>query len=576
MNETSKASFWQRYHKPIWISLALLALATASLLTYILFFRNTAAPELPYLGDLRVRIEAPQESTSGSEVLYRITLLNQSNVKLTNLKAEVFYPRGFTFLNSSPDRRDSLEEARNFALPELERGEQYELAIIGRLEGSVQDLKLFQVRVHYVPQNFRSPFAAESRAVTLILAPQLTLRLVAPPSLVSGQTANFEMQITNLSSSSFAEVVVRATFPGKFEFRSANPPPLRDSPYEWTIGSLEAREAKTIAVTGRLTGNPGEESFTEAELFLKDSEGELISAGRSFGFTQILASPLRLVQKVSGGAGQELKDAVVSAGQTLRYELLYENTAPVVLRNVKLAVVFENPETVDATQLLSLEGQFQNGAVVFIPGSSPELLNVRPGAQGKFEFTIPVSSKLEERLQKNPEVRTRAEFTAQDFPEALSAGNPLDLKIGTKLSLTAEVKITGGANPPTAGAPTTYKIELLVTNSVNDVADAEFLATIPRAETGFDPESLTPPDERDNLTFSPAAGTLRWQMNKLFAFSGSFHAARKLSFRLTASPGPSDFNNLPVLLKDLQVLGTDEFTGAKVVSNKIENLSAPR
>lgn len=567
IEESIKLSFWQRYKKVFWWSLIGLAVLTAALVVYILFFRSVEQTPT-YQGDVKVELKAPEESASGSEAAYEIMVKNLSNSRLLSLNLEIFYPRGFTFIDSTPDLPP--EDLRRFAFADLSPGEEDKLVIVGRLEGSVQEIKTMSLKLHYIPENFRSAFVAEASASTMILAPDLALKVFAPPRLVSGQTITYEFKITNFSSRSFSDLLLKVSYPEKFAPSSdGTSPPGRTTGEgaEWMINNLAVGETKNIIAIGRISAVPGTESFAQAELFLKDSDGDLVSAGRSYAFTEVGSSPLLLAHRLLG------EPTGFVAGKVLKYEVTYQNNGEVVLNNLAISVVFENPAVFDLSKLSAPTGQLKGGTALFwVPPPVPTLLNLNPGAGGKFEFSVPVASDLEAKLQKNPVARTRVEFFSKELKDPI-VGNVLEYKIQTQVHVMAQALIIGGQNPPAAGAETVYRVDLEVTNSVNDLRDAELQAVIPGIESVFVHESLSPQEEQANVEFTPVAGILRWRLGKVFALAGAFHEPRRLSFELKVTPQAGGFSSGVLLLRDIEVRGVDDFTNFEIVSNKIDSLT---
>ncbi len=539
----------KRYQKAIWISLITAAVLTAGLLVYILFFRTSPAPAPTFLGDAQLTITAPPQSPSGSEISYELVIKNSSNAKLTALTLEIFYPQGFEFIDSTPDSKES--SARTFSFSDLLPQKEHQLVIVGRLAGSLQEVKSLSAKLHYIPENFRSSFVTEASAATVVLAPDLSLRLLAPAHVVTSQTMTYEIKVQNLTSHPFTDLLLRLTLPEKFETLAKK---------ELAIASLGIGEAKAFLISGKILEEAGAESFAEIELLQKSSEGEpLLVVGRAFAFTQIRPSPLVLSHELLN----PLESIVM--GQKLRYAVTYENRGDVGLRNVGIAVVFSaeggspagrESEVFDFSQIETQTGQLVNKSLRFLPALNPELLIVPPKASGKFEFSILISKNLASRLQKNPVASSRVEFSAQEITEPLT-GNSLEYKIQSQVEVRAEASKLDGQ----------YEIKLLVSNTVNDLTEAELLATIPSGSAVFLTDTIEPLEERAQVSFTPGSGLLKWRLERIFAFTGSFHDARELSFRMTAGAEA-------LLLRDIQVTARDEFTGAKALSNKIESLTA--
>ncbi len=532
------------------------AFLTAALLSYVLFFRDSVSrPTLT--GDVRLIIEAPPDSPAGSELSYKISIENLSNVKLQNLNLEIFYPRGFTFIDSTPDSASSGESQaapRQFSFPDLEPNQKHQLVIVGQLSGIVQEIKVLSAKLHYVPENFRSTFIAESSATTQMSPSQLALNLAAPAHLVSGQTIAYEVQITNVAQRDFADVAVRLTYPDKFEFIEAEPSPLQDRNL-WALGSFAPGSSKKIKVAGKIFENPGAESFIQAEILIKDESNNLISAGRSFAFTKIRSSPLVLTHRLVSPT------QAILPGSELNYEIFYQNAGELGLNNVSIFVVLSDPRILELDRLSGEKVQVKNNAAVYFPAVVSELRVVNPGQKGTLRFTVPVSRDLTANLIKNPQFSSRVEFASQEFTEPI-VGNSLDYKIATQAKVAATATFLGENR---------YRVDLAVSNTVNDLEEAELRAAVPLVEASFVSESLIPIEEQPNVNYNQSAGILSWNLGTVFAFSGSFHEPRRLSFEIVLT---DEGAIKPVMLKEIQFTGVDQFTGSKIVSNRIESLSA--
>ena len=542
--DTDQISFWHRYQKGLWTVLVAGALTTAAVLVYIIFFRGQG-PVTPYQGDVQLTVSAVKELPSGSDVSYEINIKNLSNSKLQNLVLEVFYPRGFTFIDSTPDAPGLA--AREYTFADLLSGGGDKLVIVGNLEGTVQEIKTFSVKLHYVPENFRSSFVAEAQAVTAILAPNIDFSIKAPPHLITGQTITYEMTLENIATKPFSNLTVRLTYPEKFE---------KTGQEEWRIANLAIGERQTIKLSGRLLESSDRESLVSAELYLVDEAGEEVLSGRSFAFTQMRPPPLRITQTVSQAKGSVL------AGEGPAYQVAYENVSDTGLKSVRLRIVFVSPDP-RYLEVKSQRGQWQNNSLVFTAQLIPELLILSPGQRGQIEFPVTLLEKISSSGQKNPVIKSVVEFSSDEIPEAI-ASEALELKVATKLSLEARARVVSGANPPIAGSPTTYQVDLLVMNTVNDVENAILTASIPGLDSKLNEESIAPQTERANVAFSPTSGRFEWRVGEISAFTGSVQATRILSFELSTS----DLG----LLQAIQITGKDKFTGEEVVSNKLESL----
>ncbi len=556
--------FWGKYRRNIFIGLIALAVLTATMLAYVWFFRGSSGET--YQNDVTVRITAPEATPSGAEMTYLIEVSNNSNTTLTSASLELIYPRGFSFIDSTPDKQD--DAGRLFNLSDMPSGEKQNFAIVGRLDGNVQEIKTFTAKLHYIPKNFRSSFVAEANTLTNIEAPDVSLAVTAPPELIMGQLVEYAVKVRNLAAEPFTDLVLRLSLPRQFSVKTAVPEAkIESSEYaEWTLARLELGAEQQYTLIGNLTGGLGEEVFVTAELFRKSNSGELTSAGRAFAFTKVKPPPMTLSHQILQRPDPFLPD------QTLAYRVNYENLGTVGLNNVVITLFFETA-VFDMSKLKPGKGQLQNGnELTWIPARVSELLVVTPGERGSLDFTVDIDKNLAQKLQKNPRVKTRVEYSANELGTPL-VGNVLDYQIATQIHIDASARIVSGANPPAIGQSSTFEITFITTNTVNDVKEAVLLATIPAAQSSFAPESVSPAEEQAKVQFVPIAGRVQWDMNRIFALTGYFHDARELKFQISVTPSTGQSPSNLEILRDIQITGIDEFTGKPSASNKINSLT---
>ena len=552
-------NFYRRHTRSLWLSLITIAVAVGALLSYILFFRTVETPP-EYSGDVKLQIIAPEESVSGSQISYEIDIENLSSTKLTELNLEIFYPEGFDFLDSTPGASETGGPGRNFQLSDLPKNGKYKLVIVGLLKGNVQEIKSITAKLHYIPENFSSSFLASSDASTVMLPPEISMRVLAPTHLIAGQLIKYEIEISNVSIEDFENLALELSYPPGFSFGSASPAPTGGET-SWRLPTLTFGDTQKIVVEGRLTERPNEDVYISAELFT-DKDGDRLSAGRSYAFTRVLAAPIKLTHALRGGAG------TVLAGEDLEYEIGYENIGDVGLGNVTITMAFETP-VFDLLEAKSDTGQIRGNKMVWQPAAVPELRIVNPGQKGK--FTVRVQIKEEAALsQKNPVAQTRTEFRADTLTETL-AGDTLVFKVGTNITLDAQSQVISGPARPEIGQTTVYRITLRVANSVNDLENAQLTAVVPRTDTAFISSSVTPSGESTNLQYLPNSRSIIWKLGQIPAFSGRGPAARTVTFDLSIAPEASGFGSYS-LLKDIEVQGLDSFTNELVFSQKIRSI----
>lgn len=518
----TEPSFWQKYQRSIWFGLIALALLTAGLVAYLLFFRDTTpAPE--FVGDIRLAITAPEKLSSGSEISYALKIENLSNTTLTRQELEMFYPAGFTFVDSTPD--PASPGGRQFTFSDLAPGRETNITVVGRLEGALQEIKIFSAKLYYVPENFKSVFIAEGKAETTLLAPDLILTISAPTEAIVGQTVNYEVRIANVATRAFSDLVVRLQYPEKF---------ITEEAAEWRVPIVNVGQTAVKAIAGTLSGEPGRDSAIAAELFLKNAEGILVRSHKSVAFTALKAPPLALAARILP-EGQALQ-----VGREYILEIAYRNAGETGLTAVQIRASFESP-SLSALKISADKALVKNNIVSYLPATHPELAVVSPGTAGKFNLHFTLQDELVKTLQKNPVVLVRLEFESAEVGQPLG-GEPVERRVSSALDLSSTVKKTGD---------NIYAVNLIVSNTVNDIADAVLVAEIGNAASALSVNE-------NDATYNGVTGILRWQIGGIFPFAGSFHEPRRLTLAITADD--------PILLKNLKLVGKDQFTGVELTA----------
>src|SRR3989344_6935993 len=80
--------FWGTYRKSILTGLIAVAVLTAGLLIYVLFFRGAGSGE-EFKEDVEIALTAPEGTPSGAEMTYDIEIVNRANTTLTNVSLEL-------------------------------------------------------------------------------------------------------------------------------------------------------------------------------------------------------------------------------------------------------------------------------------------------------------------------------------------------------------------------------------------------------------------------------------------------------------------------------------------------------
>jgi hypothetical protein len=527
------------------------------LMVGMLWFLRNQNSGGPQTADVMLSINGPADLASGNEAEYEITYTNAENSDLTNVTLEVFYPANFKFVSAEP--KASSANGQRFNLPLLRQGESGEVKVRGKISGGTGELKEIRAKLNFGLSNFSSTFNVETKFTTTLKAPELEMEITGPIDVTNGQTNTFTINYKNVSGREFENTAVELAYPEGFKFSSSLPAPTKNQNY-WGLGRMAVGATGKIEVTGNFVGDPGSEMQVTGDLgqVLNGGLAPQIHASASF---KIQASSLTLTQEAN-------PSEIVLPGEAVNYTLQYANYGSTGQSNVVIAVTLDGA-MLDLGKLRVNDGIVTGNIVTWKSATVSNLSLISPNQKGQLTFSVPLKQTIPTNL-KNQVIKTSTLIYSDQVPSPIR-GQDLELKVGTKMEMIVSGRYVSGAMPMQVGQPTTFEVNILLTNLSNDVTDAAFVAAMPLPASAW-ANAVTPDTEKSLVTFAENPSRVRWKIGNLAAFVGKYSAARSMNFRLDVTPNESDRGTEMTLLRNIQVTGTDSFTGKEVKTTELFQL----
>ncbi|HEV8601224.1 MAG TPA: hypothetical protein VGQ87_01345 [Patescibacteria group bacterium] len=538
------------------ISVAAMVILAVGTAAFVVLSRKP--PVTPVSNSVVLQMKGPDQISSGNEIEYRVVYRNGENADLRDLTLEVFYPTGFKFKSAAPAPTSSA--GSSFNLPLLKQGEQAEVKIRGKLSGATGEDKQLAVKLHYKLSNFNSEFFVESNIHTIILAPSLTLDVIGPAEVINGQDTTFSITYSNVSGQDYENLALSVTFPEGFTLTGTNPPASKDKNY-WTLPKLSPGASGKIDISGSFIGDPNQEKLVIGELGLVISNTFAPQISASSGFKII---PSSLSVTVSANPSD-----VVNLGQTVEFNIAYSNQGSVGMTNVVVIVTLEST-ILDLSKLQVYNAIVTGNKVTWKSATLSNLALLAPNQRGEMTFTIPVKNNLTSNL-KNQIIKAYATISSDQMPKAIKS-NDMELKLASQLNLTVTGQYVSGALPMTVGQTTILSLSLLVSNYSNDLENVEVIGSFPLPASDWN-NVIVPESEKNNLTYDPNSGKIRWKIGNLPAFSGKFTPAPSVTFQIAVTPTEPDRGKILKLLTDVQASGLDTFINRNVNSELVREVS---
>jgi hypothetical protein len=526
---------------------------------------------------VNVSISGSDSIENGKLVSYEIKYANNNRADLKNVTIKITYPDYFTPEGNS-----------NFNAVGTTAG----LFKLGLVKGNVVGSVMFSGKVYkpkgglmkiladfsYTPTTVNSQFIANDQLPVNIVSSPITISLLAPQSISSGDEVDYVFAYKNTGTADFSNIKIKAEYPDRFIFSNANPK-TSESNNVWYIGNLSAGQEGKIVVIGRLSGDKDSFALTKVSIGA-DSNNTFLSYDDQNMQTKIVASPLVIFQTVNGLSGLS-----IDAGDSLKFEINYKNEGAIGLSD--LIVTEKLDSNILDESSLSIDGGSYDGSnktITWKASDHGQLKRLNPGQSGKINFSIKVKDviPITSLNDKNFIVSGLAKIDSPDIPTLVNgnkviASNAVNMKLNSKLILAVsgyynDVNIpNSGPLPPKVGNETTYTIHLSATNISNDVSDARVKIVLP---TGVVATGKKYP-ENEPLSYDERTNDITWDLGTLSAGIGVTSSAREVSFQIKIKPSINQVGSEAVLFSQAVFSAKDSFTNenlsftAKVKTTKL-------
>ena len=509
-------------------------------------------------------ITGPADVKSGNLVTYEIKYRNENRAELKNVKLKLSYPESFR-----------PEQNANFTTDGTTVGSFDLGTILGNAEGTVVfngrayspkgNLIKIKADWSYTPSTLSSEFSVSSQAVVNIISSPITLSVLAPQNISSGDEINYVVEYRNDGAADLTGLRLKMEYPERFVFSSSEPAAAEGNNI-WYVGTLAPGQTGKVVARGKLEGSRDEVGLLNVAIGTKES-GEFISYNEEKVQTKITASPFSIAQTVNGETELNL-----NAGDNLMFEIKYKNEGTIGLRDVIVTEKLDSP-VLDYASLNLREGGAYDASsktITWKAADHKELKNLNPGEGGTIRFSvrvkaiIPVGSVSE----KNFVVSSLAKIDSPDVPTPLSvnkaiAGNKMDMKLNSKLILDVQgfyndtnIPNTGPL-PPKVGQDSTYTMHLLATNISNEVTNARvevILPTVVMATGKTFPEGAP-------INYNERTNTLVWELGTMIAGAGITSAQKEVAFQVRIKPASNQVGREAQLINSATFSAKDAFTG---------------
>lgn len=500
---------------------------------------------------------------AGEELPLQIEIVNKNNAKLELVDLVVEYPRG-----ANTDSSTDMIRLPREAIGTIKPGERILRNKQVTLYGDQGEIRNVTVRLEYHPEGSNAIFTREkSYPVTISSAP-LSLLLDGPVTTSSGQDVTFQITATLNTSLPSDKTLLKVAYPTGFRFDSAEPKPSLGNSV-WSIDELAIGKPIIINIKGSMVGQNGDEqafhvfvgnpsSSSPSDIdVVYNSLLHVVSINKPFLGAQIII------------AGEDLEVYPAEGGKQVQVDIVWSNNLSTRVLNAEIAANLSG-NVFDQNSVSANGGFFDStkNQIVWNRNTSSDLASIEPGGKGRVSFAITPSSVLGVQNQlRDPQILISVSIKGQnsEFGGSSEVTNFTKkiIRVTSDFQIASSGLFTGGANPPQADRDTAYKITWTLSNSANNVNNAEARATLPVYVRwgGLLGSTL------EDLTYNETTREIVWKIGTVKANTGFGGADRETSFAIVLKPSVSQVGSVPQLVQEVRLSGTDSFANIPLKSS---------
>jgi uncharacterized repeat protein (TIGR01451 family) len=348
---------------------------------------------------LHLKLDGPATGLAGEPLPFRVTVTNAGDWAAERIRIQGRFDDGL----ETSSKANTLDET----IPAIAAGQSktIPLPLTARRGG--------KFKIEVAASGDRNLTAVPQLATVEVKEVQLSLSAHGPARGYVGQEAIWQFVVQNTGDVPLKNVVVKATLPAEVAFSKATDGgKASGKQVVWNLGSLAARQPRTIAVTGICNKVTGRAIVTAKVSASPNSDG-----GKVLGADRPAEAPLEIV----GVPALQLsvKDSAdpVAVGERTTYLIRVKNTGSQAAR--KIEVIADLPDQMRPTRGT---GPGAASKIAAQRVTFPALDSLAPGAEAS--FVVEAAAVIAGEAQCRVEVRSATQ------KEALQAVEPTRIVAG--------------------------------------------------------------------------------------------------------------------------------------------------
>lgn len=563
INTTTKIMSHGSMFKKFFVISLLLFLGAASFFAFTFLKGNNTVSN----DNIEVSILGNAFTKGGDQLPINVSITNKNKSQISGVDLVVSYPKG----SGTNDTSEYVRLRKTIGTIESgeTKSEPYTLVLYGE-QGTVKNIT---ASIEYRVSGSNALFIKDaSFTVTLSEAP-LSLLVDAPEMIGSNQEYNLSITTTLNADTLSKDMVLVVAYPPGFSYTNASQSPMVGNNV-FDLGDLKQGVPKTITIKGNLVGLDKEERSFQiyAGEQNKDNQSAIGVIYNSLLQNVMITRPFLDAHLTINGEDKPVYS--VSGSTPINAQIVWSNNAITRITGAQVSLQF-NGQALDKDSVIVPNGRYdaRNNLIVWDADTVPEFVALEPGATGTLPFTI--SAKNISGTSLNSEIQMtvgiRGEQSGDGIgQQTISSVDKKTLRFGVDFQIAQSVSFlqgsfkNSGTNPPKKGAETTYTVNWTLSPVENVVTGAIAKAVLP---IGVRWVAKTSP-ALEKISFNPSTREVIWDIGTVKKSTSNL--VRQVSFQVGVTPSAFDTETTTLLMGELNVVGTDTYTGSSVKNTKRE------
>jgi len=517
-----------------------------------------------------ISISGPSSIGGGEELSFQITVQNNNSVNLELADLIIEYPKGTLSSNGENEDLTLIRET----LGTVPAGSSSTLIFKSVLFGNEGEIKNILITVEYRAEGSNAIFFKERKYEVLIDSSPIVFIVDTPEKAMAGQEFEINIEISSNSNKVVKNFLFEADYPFGFDFKDSNIKPSYKNNV-WNLGDIAPNSNRTLKIEGILEGQDKEERIFRFYGGTEDRDNENVIIAKLVSIIEPILIKKSLIGLELVLDGDYSSEHITSSGKNIRADILWSNNLASKLIDARVTISLKGI-SLNKRTVISDEGYYSSldNTITWDKSNSPQLAVFNPTDEGNlsFSFSLHPLSFIANSGLKNPEIDLELIIKANQLSDLDNSIEKIETKIVKTIKVDTDLLLTArslysvgnfensGPIPPKANNETTYTVVLTATNTSNSISGARVVATIPSYSRWMD--KIYPTFE--NVKFNQVGGEIIWEIGDLSAGAGITTSAKEVSFQISLLPSLSQIGRSVVLVDNIYIEGTDDFTGKKI------------